>query len=93
MWEYYLALSEAGFATGLVQDQQIEAVLSLGMLAEQSVRLWQEQSDTGTAFSGVVATMRHPTYPESASASGQVTHAEAMARMLTTWNAALSYWK
>lgn len=23
MWEYYLALSEAGFATGLVQDQQI----------------------------------------------------------------------
>ena len=23
MWEYYLALSEAGFATGLCQDQQI----------------------------------------------------------------------
>ena len=23
MWEYYLAISEAGFATGLVQDQQI----------------------------------------------------------------------
>jgi cyclopropane-fatty-acyl-phospholipid synthase len=23
MWEYYLALCEAGFATGLVQDQQI----------------------------------------------------------------------
>ena len=23
MWEYYLALSESGFATGLVQDQQI----------------------------------------------------------------------
>ena len=23
MWEYYLSLSEAGFATGLVQDQQI----------------------------------------------------------------------
>ena len=23
MWEYYLALSEAGFATGLVQDLQI----------------------------------------------------------------------
>lgn len=23
MWEYYLALSEAGFATGLVQDQQL----------------------------------------------------------------------
>jgi cyclopropane-fatty-acyl-phospholipid synthase len=23
MWEYYLALSEAGFATGLVQDQQV----------------------------------------------------------------------
>ena len=23
MWEYYLAQSEAGFATGLIQDQQI----------------------------------------------------------------------
>jgi len=23
MWEYYLALSEAGFATGIAQDQQI----------------------------------------------------------------------
>jgi cyclopropane-fatty-acyl-phospholipid synthase len=23
MWDYYLALSEAGFAVGLVQDQQI----------------------------------------------------------------------
>ncbi len=23
MWDYYLALSEAGFATGLVQDQQL----------------------------------------------------------------------
>jgi uracil-DNA glycosylase len=73
----------------IVQDQAIEAVLSLGMLAEQSVKLWQAQTTTGKAFSGVVTTMIHPTYPESASASGQVTHAEAMARMLTTWNAAL----
>jgi hypothetical protein len=24
MWEYYLAISEAGFATGLTQDLQIE---------------------------------------------------------------------
>jgi len=73
----------------IVKDQPIEAVLSLGQLAEQSVKLWQEQSERGKAFSGVVATMRHPTYPESASASGQISHTEAMARMLLTWNAAL----
>jgi len=73
----------------IVKDQQIEAILSLGMLAEQSVRLWQEQSQRGKAFSGVVTTMRHPTYPESASASGQITRAKAMVAMLVTWNAAL----
>jgi hypothetical protein len=73
----------------IVKDQPIEAVLSLGQLAEQSVKLWQEQSERGRVFSGVVATMRHPTYPESASASGKISYAEAMARMLLTWNAAL----
>jgi len=73
----------------IVQAQPIEAVLSLGVLAAQSVGLWQARSDHGKQFAGVVTTMRHPTYPESASASGQLTRAEAMQRMLTTWNAAL----
>jgi hypothetical protein len=73
----------------IVSDQQIEAVLSLGSLAKKSVRLWQAQSALGKKFAGVVTTMRHPTYPESASASGQISRAEAMAKMLTTWNAAL----
>jgi hypothetical protein len=73
----------------IVQDQPIEAVLSLGILAEKAVKLWQAQTTAGHDFPGVVTTMRHPTYPESTSASGQITHAEAMARMLTTWNAAL----
>ena len=31
MWEYYLALSEAGFATGLSQDLQISMVKSRGI--------------------------------------------------------------
>ena len=31
MWEYYLSLSEAGFATGLVQDQQIVFQKSRGI--------------------------------------------------------------
>jgi uracil-DNA glycosylase len=73
----------------IVKDQPIQAVLSLGTLAQQSVKLWQEQTTRGKAFSGVVTTMRHPTYPESASAAGQISHGEAMARMLTTWNTAL----
>ena len=33
--------------------------------------------------------IRHPTYPESASRSGSVTKAEAMARLTTSWNEAL----
>jgi cyclopropane-fatty-acyl-phospholipid synthase len=33
MWEYYLALSEAGFATGLVQNQQIVLEKKRGVLA------------------------------------------------------------
>lgn len=73
----------------IVRDQPIEAVLSLGQLADQSVKLWQAQTRRGETFSGVVTTMRHPTYPESAAASGSLSHAEAMAKMLTTWNAAL----
>jgi len=73
----------------IVGDQPIEAVLSLGSLADQAVTLWQQQSAAGKAFSGVVTTMIHPTYPDSASASGKITRAEAMATMLTTWNAAL----
>jgi len=36
-------------------------VLSLGMLVEQSVKLWQAQTARGKVFSDVVATMRHPT--------------------------------
>jgi len=73
----------------IVKDQPIQAVLSLGALANQAVKLWQEQTKVGQGFSGVVTTMRHPTYPDSESASGKVTRAEAMADMLTTWNAAL----
>ena len=33
--------------------------------------------------------IRHPTYPESASRSGSVTKAEALARLTTSWNEAL----
>jgi hypothetical protein len=73
----------------IVQDQPIEAVLSLGTLANQSVKLWQAQTGAGKTFAGVVTNMMHPTYPESASASGQITRAAAMAKMLATWNAAL----
>lgn len=73
----------------IVDDQAIEVVLSLGTLADKSVNLWQAQTAAGKAFPGVVTNMIHPTYPESASASGQISHAEAMAKMLTTWNAAL----
>jgi len=34
MWEYYLALSESGFSTGLVQDQQIVLEKARGVLSD-----------------------------------------------------------
>ena len=34
MWEYYLALSESGFATGLVQDQQLVLEKARGVVPE-----------------------------------------------------------
>src|SRR5207247_226548 len=73
----------------IVAQAPIEAVVSLGTLAAEAVQQWRQHTWHGRRFSGPVVAMIHPTYPESASASGSITHAAAMARMLTNWNDAL----
>ena len=70
----------------LATHNPIEAVVTLGVKAEQAYHAWPG-STTGT---WVHANMKHPTYPESASASGQATKAEAMQALCDSWNAALS---
>ncbi|MEU4323356.1 uracil-DNA glycosylase family protein [Nocardia fluminea] len=69
----------------IVADQKIEAIISLGQLADQAYKQWLA-TPKGAASTAAYITVRHPTYPESASSSGQVTKAEAFARLCESWN-------
>ena len=70
----------------LAAHNPIEAVVTLGGKAEQAYAAWPGS----TAGTWIHANMTHPTYPESASASGQSTKAEAMKKLCDSWNAALA---
>jgi uracil-DNA glycosylase len=72
----------------IVKDQSIEAIISLGQLADQAYQAWRA-TPLGAANQAAYVTVRHPTYPESASASGSVTKAEAFRRLCESWNAAI----
>ncbi len=73
---------------GIVGGSQIEAIITLGQLADQAYRSWR-LTPRGKACTSAYATVRHPTYPESSSASGSITKAEAFKRLCVSWNAAL----
>jgi len=73
----------------IVADQQIEAIITLGQLADSSYQQWRA-TPRGAASTAAYATVRHPTYPESASRSGQITKAEAFARLCESWNQMLN---
>jgi hypothetical protein len=68
---------------------QLDAVVAFGTLAGRAYQAWKA-TPAGAACSAAFAQVTHPTYPESASASGVTTKAEAMARLTTSWNAALT---
>ena len=72
----------------IVKDQPIEAIISLGQLADQAYQAWRT-TPLGAASQAVYATVRHPTYPESASRTGNITKAEAFQRLCDSWNVAL----
>jgi uracil-DNA glycosylase len=72
----------------LLVDRQVEAVVALGRLADIAFTAWK-QTPRGAATDVAFRAITHPTYPESASGSGQLTRAEAMAKMLDNWNEAL----
>lgn len=72
----------------LVANNRIDAVITLGGLARTACEQWQATAD-GAAFAGLHAALLHPTYPESASAAGQISLADATARLLDNWNAAV----
>jgi uracil-DNA glycosylase len=74
--------------TALITHNEIHAVLTLGTLAATAFTAWKATAD-GPTFTGHHAALIHPTYPESASATGQITKAEATKRLLDNWNAAI----
>ena len=72
----------------IVAEQPIEAIITLGQLADTAYQAWRTTA-LGTASTAAYANVRHPTYPESASRTGQITKAEAFKRLCESWNAAL----
>ncbi|WP_227422285.1 uracil-DNA glycosylase family protein [Pengzhenrongella sicca] len=55
----------------IVKGQQIEAIISLGQLADQAYQAWRT-TPLGASSTAAYMTVRHPTYPESASGSGAI---------------------
>jgi len=72
----------------LLVGTQITAVVTLGELAKTAYRTWAE-TQPAQAERLHLATVRHPTFPESSSRSGGDTLAEATSKMLANWNEAL----
>ena len=64
----------------------LEAIVTIGGLADRAHEVWRA-TPAGAACPAVHVAMIHPTYPESASASGTITKADAMARLCESWNA------
>jgi uracil-DNA glycosylase len=72
----------------LLVGSRVRAVVALGRLADHAFTAWQA-TPAGGDVDVDYRRITHPTYPESASASGQIEYAEAMAALLETWNEAL----
>jgi hypothetical protein len=72
----------------LTMGMSITAVVTLGSLAKAAYDEWAmtRPEVAGTLH---VAAVRHPTWPESASASGTTTLAQATKALLENWNAQL----
>jgi uracil-DNA glycosylase len=71
-----------------VDASPVTAVITLGTLAKGGYRDWATTQPQAAARLHVAA-VKHPTYPESASASGATTLAAATKALLDDWNAHL----
>ena len=72
----------------LLVDSDVEVVLTLGGLAAAAFEQWKA-TPAGQASTVPHQGVTHPTFPESASAAGQTTKAEATKKLLAGWNQAL----
>jgi uracil-DNA glycosylase len=72
----------------LLLHTAVTAVITLGELAKTAYQTWAT-TQPSQAERLHLAAIRHPTYPESSSRSGNQTLAEATAKLLSNWNTAL----
>lgn len=72
----------------IAADNPLQVVVSLGTLADETYQAWRAVPGTAPA-PWRYANVLHPTYPDSASASGQTTFAAAMKRLCESWNKGL----
>jgi uracil-DNA glycosylase len=73
----------------LLVGRRVDAVLAFGRIADRAFNSWSETAGA-QGVNLAYHSVPHPTYPESASAAGQKTKAEAMREMLAAWNDALA---
>jgi len=74
----------------LFTGQQIEAVVTFGTLAAEAWLLWKA-TPQGQASAVPVASITHPTQPESSSKGNKAKLAAAITAMLQNWNAGLQH--
>ena len=72
----------------LGKTSNVAVVLTLGTLARSAYEQYRS-TPKGQRVAAVHVPIIHPTFPNSASASGRISMADAMARMLDDWRAAL----
>ena len=73
----------------LTEHNSFDAVITLGTLAEAAYATWTATPTGRAQAPRYHAPIMHPTYPESAAASGSITFAAAMEKLLDNWNQAL----
>ncbi len=73
----------------ILASNQIEAVLTLGQLANDAWQKW-EQTAAGQAHSPASQQVIHPTEPESSSSGDPTKLKQAIQAMLANWNQALA---
>jgi hypothetical protein len=83
-----IARDRHAWLDALLVGSDVRAVVALGRLADHAFTAWRA-TPAGTDAHVAYRRITHPTFPESASAAGQIDYADAMRSMLADWNDAL----
>ena len=86
--DQHIATYRQRWLDALVGDNAIEAIISLGTLADTAYQLWRKAPGSAP-YSGAYHHMVHPTYPDSSIASG-ADPVQSWTRLLDDWNTALT---